>query len=148
MEITGNVQDRFVQITALLYLMNPVRGEATEHGLDQDSNEIGSNPENVLKRKFLDSFALISSTKRDGDYVSAACLEEGFPEGTVVRVASNTGVNEHTMKALREIVAILNDVASGSEYRPKTTPLTVLLRSGRILSTGQAGGSFAQNHRA
>lgn len=114
-EITGNVQRRFVQAAVLLHLLDPVRGEPTTHGLDRDLNEFELNRERLLKRKFLDSFALVCATKKDGDTVSAACLEEGLPEGTVIRVASNHGVAKATLRALQELVAVLNSVASGGE---------------------------------
>ncbi|KAF2093311.1 hypothetical protein NA57DRAFT_81643 [Rhizodiscina lignyota] len=112
-EITGNVQSRFIQAAVLLHLLDPVRGEPTTHGLDRDLNEFELNRERLLKRKFLDSFALICATKKDGDTVSAASLEEGLPEGTVIRVASNHGVTKATLCGLQELVSILNAVASG-----------------------------------
>lgn len=114
-EITGNVQSRFIQAAVLLHLLDPVRGEPTTHGLDRDMNEFELNRERLLKRKFLDSFALVCATKKDGDTVSAASLEEGLPEGTVIRVASNHGVTKATLCGLRELVSILNAVASGGE---------------------------------
>ena len=115
-EVTGNAQSRFVQAAALLHLLDPVRGEPTAYGLDQDSNTLAQNRERLLKRKFLDSFALICARKKDGDTVSAACLEEGLPEGTIVRVASNQGVAKSTLFELRELMTILNGVASGGKY--------------------------------
>lgn len=114
-EITGNAQIRFVQVAALLHLLDPVRGEPTAYSLDQESDAFEQNRERHLKRKFLDSFALICARRKDGDTVSAACLEEGSPEGTVVRVASNQGVSEATLSELRELVTILNTVAAGGE---------------------------------
>lgn len=114
-EITGNAQSRFLQAAALLHLLDPVRGEPTAYGLDQDSDALVQNGERLLKRKFLDSFALICAKRKDGDTVSAACLEEGLPEGTVIRVASNQGVSDATLCELREMVAILNAVAAGGE---------------------------------
>lgn len=114
-EITGNAQSRFIQAAALLHLLDPVRGEPTTYSLDQDSNTVQQNRERLLKRKFLDSFALICAKKKDGDTVSAACLEEGLQEGTVVRIASNQGVAPSTLCQLRELVAILNGVARGGE---------------------------------
>lgn len=45
--------------------------------------------------------------------MSAACLEEGSPQGTVVRIASSSGVHENTLGQLRELVNVLDDVASG-----------------------------------
>ena len=113
-EITGNAQNRFIQAAVLLHLLDPVRGEPTEHGLDRDPHEVEPQQERQLK-KFLDSFALVCATKKDGDTVSAASIEEGFPEGTVIRIASNHGVTNSTLRGLRELVAILNAVASRGE---------------------------------
>ncbi|KIW33235.1 uncharacterized protein PV07_00101 [Cladophialophora immunda] len=126
-EVTGNAQSRFVQAAALLHLLDPVRGEPTAYGLDQDSNTLEQNRERLLKRKFLDSFALIYAKKKDSDTVSAACLEEGFPEGTIVRVASNQGVAKSTLFELRELMTILNGVASG-EYTASDKESEVLVR--------------------
>ncbi|KAH6680526.1 hypothetical protein B0J14DRAFT_531823 [Halenospora varia] len=111
LEITGNVRDRFIQAAALLRLLDPVRGEPTAYGLDQESHDGQAPRERLLKRKFLDSFALICATRKDGDTVSAACLEEGGPEGTVVRIASNAGVSEDTLSYLRDILGILSSIA-------------------------------------
>lgn len=115
LEITGRTQIRFVEAAVFLYLLDPVRGEPTEHGLDQSVHDAMSHREGLLKRKFLDSLALLCATKKNSDTVSAACLEEGFPEGTVVRIASNLGVVESTLLGLRKIVDILNRVAGGGE---------------------------------
>lgn len=115
LEITGNVQSRFIQAAALLYLLDPVRGEPTEHGLDRDPSNIEPQRERLLKRKFLDSFALVCAIKKNGDTVSAASIEEGLPEGTVIRVASNCGVEKSTLDGIRELVGILNGVASRGE---------------------------------
>lgn len=111
-EITGNTQNRFIQAAALLHEIDPVRGEPTAYGLDQDSNTLELNRKRVLKRRFLDSFALVCANRKDGDTMSAACLEEGFPEGTIVRIISNQGVAKST---LCELVAILNGVAGGGK---------------------------------
>jgi hypothetical protein len=110
-KIQGNLRDRFVQSAVLLRMLDPVRGEPTVYGLDQDPHEIGTERERQLKRKFLDSFALISATKKDGKTVSAACLEEGALQGTVVRLARNSGVGEDDLKQLRDLVIILNHIA-------------------------------------
>jgi len=112
-EITGNVRNRFIQAAALLHMLDPVRGEPTVYGLGQDLCEITGPRERLLKRKFLDSFALVCATKRDGASVSAACIEEGRPQGTVIRIASNSGVSEKTLGGLRELVGALNVIASG-----------------------------------
>lgn len=119
--ITGNVRNRFVQAAVLLHKLDPVRGEPTAYGLDQHPHEIESPRERLLKRKFLDSFALMCATEKDADSVSAACIEEGRPEGTVIRVSSNSGVSETTLNQLREIVDVLSGIAS----RGKLSPLNV-----------------------
>jgi hypothetical protein len=118
LEITGNVRDRFIQAAVLLYMLDPLRGEPTGYGLDQDPYEIESPRERMLKRKFLDSFALVCAIRKDGDSVSAACIEEGLPEGTIIRVASNSGVREETLNQVRDIVDILNHIASGGNVSP------------------------------
>lgn len=111
--ITGNLRSRFLQAAVLLRRLDPVRGEPTAHGLDQDPHEISASRERLLKRKFLDSFALICAVKKDGDSVSAACMEEGAPHGTVIRIASNSGVGERTLNQLRGLVDVLNSIGSG-----------------------------------
>ncbi|KAH8594334.1 hypothetical protein B0O99DRAFT_574074 [Bisporella sp. PMI_857] len=112
-EISGNVRNRFIQVVALLHMLDPVRGEPTVYGLDQDPFEIEGPRERLLKRKFLDSFALVCARYKDGDTVSAACIEEGRPEGTILRIASNAGVSADTLSQLRKLVDLLNNVASG-----------------------------------
>lgn len=110
--VSGNVRDRFIQVAALLRLLDPVRGEPTSYSLDQDLQNVQAPRERLLKRKFLDSFALICATRKDGDTVSAACLEEGGPEGTVVRIASNAGVSENTLNHLRDIMGLLSSIST------------------------------------
>jgi len=109
-EITGTVRDRFIQGCTFLKLLDPVRGEPTTYGLDQDSPNLQAPREQTLKRKFLDSFALLCATKKDGSSVSAACLEEGAPEGTVIRIASNSGVSEETLSQLRSILGLISGI--------------------------------------
>lgn len=109
--ITGKLRDRFVQAAVLLHLFDPVRGEPTIHGLDQDPHEVEAPRERLLKRKFLDSFALLCAIEKDGNSVSATCMEEGAPHGTIIRVASNAGVHEKTLTQLRQILGLLNGVA-------------------------------------
>lgn len=97
LEITGNAQSRFIQAAVLLHLLDPVRGEPTVYELDRDLNEVEPQRERLLKRKFLESFALVCATKKDGDTVSAVSIEEGFSEGTVLRVARNHGLEPFTL---------------------------------------------------
>lgn len=115
LEITGKAEKRFMEASGLLYMLDPVRGAPTVHGLDKHLHDGGVTRSHLLKSKFLDSFALICSTKKNGDSVSAAALEEGLPDGTVIRVASNAGVASSTLLRLQEIVQVLNGVATGGE---------------------------------
>jgi hypothetical protein len=93
--VMGKTRRRFLEAAVLLHSLDPVRGELTTAGLDD--SEIGQNRERFLKRKFLDFFALICATRKGGDDVSAACLEEGHSEGTVIRIASNAGVRPNVL---------------------------------------------------
>jgi hypothetical protein len=106
--ITGKLRERFVQVAVLLHQFDPVRGEPTIHGLNQDPHEVEAPRERLLKRKFLDSFALICATEKDGDSVSATCMEEDEPQGTIIRVASNAGVRASTLTQLRQVLNLLN----------------------------------------
>jgi hypothetical protein len=93
-------------------MLDPVRGEASIHSVDEDPTTTELTREQFLKRKFLDSFALICAVRKGGDSVSAACIEEGGSQGTIVRIASNTGVSERTLVMLRAIIDQLNIIAS------------------------------------
>ncbi|KAF6825595.1 hypothetical protein CPLU01_10173 [Colletotrichum plurivorum] len=119
LEITGNLQKRFMQDAALLFKLDPVRGSPTTYGLDLPPNNAEGSREAMLKRKFLDSVALLASTHKDGDRVSAATLEEGAPEGTVVRVASNNGVDDSTLRRLRELIGDLSNIAMTRHLTPQ-----------------------------
>ncbi|KMU92132.1 hypothetical protein CIHG_09942 [Coccidioides immitis H538.4] len=76
--ITGRLRNRFLEAATLLHALDPVRGEPTTHGLEIDGAL--QERERFLKRKFLDSFALLCAPSKGGDSVSAACMEEGQPE--------------------------------------------------------------------
>ncbi|KAL5903062.1 hypothetical protein ACKVV7_011370 [Pyricularia oryzae] len=112
LEITGNTQKRFVQDAVLLYLLDPVRGSPTAWSLDGHLHDSDVPRERFLKRKFLDSLALVASTHKNGDKVSAATLEEGAPNGTVIRLASNAGVCDLTLLLLQELISHLNEMAA------------------------------------
>ncbi|KAK0103055.1 hypothetical protein ONS96_005666 [Cadophora gregata f. sp. sojae] len=126
-EITGNLRDRFIQGAVLLYLIDPVRAEPSAYGLDKDSNLLDHPQELFLKRKFLDSFALICAIKKDPKSVSAACLEEGQPESTVVRIASNGGVAPDTVRSLQGLVDMLGNKAM-KDVDPSELERAVLLK--------------------
>jgi hypothetical protein len=113
LQITGNLRKRYIQAAALLRILDPVRGEPTTYGLDYESHSIQDPLDRVLKRKFLDSFALICAVqKKNSDNVLAACLDKDSPEGTVIRIASNAGVSVTTLNDLRDILSFLCNVAA------------------------------------
>ncbi|RBA15853.1 hypothetical protein FPRO05_12074 [Fusarium proliferatum] len=65
-----------------------------------------------LQKKFLDSFALISSTSaKSGETASAVCMEQGHPTGTVLRLARNLGVPQQLLQRLNDV---LDDLAAAS----------------------------------
>ncbi|KAK2596483.1 hypothetical protein N8I77_013371 [Diaporthe amygdali] len=121
LEITGNLRKRFMRDAVLLHFLDPVRGSPTTYGLDRHPHDTDASREILLKRKFLDSVALLASTHKDGDRVSAATIEEGSPEGTIVRIASNAGVCDSTLLRLQDLVRELNDV-SATATTPKRKP--------------------------
>lgn len=121
LRVTGVVLKRFTQAGTLLWLLDPVRGEATVHSLDTHPAHTGHETTERHICKFLDSIALILATRKDGNTVSAATLEEGSPEGTVIRVASNAGVLDDTLRRVKDIIEILNGIAEAGMFEPVTT---------------------------
>ncbi|KAL0929529.1 uncharacterized protein CTRU02_215428 [Colletotrichum truncatum] len=122
---SGKAQERFVLITALLNLIDPVRGEPTAHSLDRHPHDDSWKPTHHQK-KFLDSFALISSTSRKGsDTASAACLEQGNPGGTILRLARNMGVPNTLIDQLHDILEDLI-VVSKRERKPQEMEPVIL----------------------
>jgi hypothetical protein len=112
MELINNVRNRFIQVVVFLRMLDPVREKPTIHDLNKDSHEIRTSRERLLKRKFLDSFALICVIKRDDDSVSTTCMKKGASQGTIIRVASNFEVSERTLSQLQELIAMLNSIGS------------------------------------
>ncbi|KAL0940192.1 uncharacterized protein CTRU02_202955 [Colletotrichum truncatum] len=109
--VLGEAHRRFVIVTTLLHLIDPVRGEATTHSLDRHPHD-DSWKYQQLQKKFLDSFALAASTSRKGrESASAVCLEEGRPGGNVLRLARNIGVPEELLSKLQEILDDLTAVS-------------------------------------
>lgn len=107
----GEAHKRFVVVSTLLSLIDPVRGESTTHSLDRHPHDDSWRQEQ-LQKKFLDSFALISSTSRiGGDTASAVCLEQGHPSGNILRIARNCGVPEELVDKLQEVLDDLTAVA-------------------------------------
>lgn len=109
-QIGGADLKRFVIHSALLGLIDPVRGEPTRASLDENPDgDISGGPQ--LKKKFLDSFALICSTSSSGaETASAVCLEQA-PAGAILRVARNRGLTPKDLIGLEKVLQILRVVA-------------------------------------
>ncbi|KAF0320469.1 hypothetical protein GQ607_012225 [Colletotrichum asianum] len=136
--VLGAAHDRFVVVTTLLSLIDPVRGEPTTHSLDRHPHDDSWKHEQ-LQKKFLDSFALVSSTSRIGSETAAAvCLEQGHPSGTVLRLARNRGVPKELVIKLQEILHDLTDVAlkekSAKDVEPEILLKVINLTRDRICS--------------
>lgn len=122
-QIVGADLKRFVVHSALLSLIDPVRGEPTRTSLDEnpDGDILGGQQ---LKQKFLDSFALICSTSSSGaETASAVCLEQP-PAGAILRVARNRGLTPKDLTGLEGVLQILRVVARKGTYfirNPKVT---------------------------
>ncbi|KAK1756313.1 hypothetical protein QBC47DRAFT_460164 [Echria macrotheca] len=129
---------RFVVQSALLSLIDPVRGEPTRTLLDENpEGDTSSGPR--LKQKFLDAFALICSTSRSGaETASAVCLEQHDPAGAILRVARNHGLATKDRTGLEDVLQILEETAGnklpGSRAESQILSLVVELDRSRILS--------------
>ncbi|KAK1657030.1 hypothetical protein BDP55DRAFT_568143 [Colletotrichum godetiae] len=134
--LTGKAHERFVTVTALLHLIDPVRGEPTTYSLDRHPHDSYWKHEQHQK-KFLDSFALISSTSRiGGETASAVCLEQGHPGGTVLRLARNLGVPKDLLKQLQDVLIDLTAVSlrdkRPDDVEPEVLRKVVILTQDRI----------------
>jgi hypothetical protein len=114
LEVTGRVRSRFIHVATLLSMLDPVRGEASIHSVDEDPTTTELTREQFLKRKFLDSFALICAVRKGGDSVSAACIEEGGS----CRVDKRTSQENNCVFVLRR-----SQVGICSEIQPWTSLL-------------------------
>ncbi len=115
-QIGGADLQRFVVHSALLSLIDPVRGEPTRTSLDENPDGDISGGQK-LKQKFLDSFALICSTSSSGaETASAVCLEQHAPAGAILRVARNRGLTPKDLTGLEKLLQILQVVARKGTY--------------------------------
>lgn len=115
-QIDGADLKRFVVQSALLSLIDPVRGEPTRTSLDENPDgDISCGQQ--LKQKFLDSFALICSTSSSGaETASAVCLEQHALAGAILRVARNRGLTPKDLTGLEKMLEILRVVARRGTY--------------------------------
>ena len=103
----GEARKQLVINSALLNLIDPVRGEPTK-GLLEGYPDADVLRNSQLKEKFLDSFALICSTSSSGkETASAVCMEQNQPSGTILRVARNRGLSQQTLIGLKRVLQIL-----------------------------------------
>jgi hypothetical protein len=115
-QIGGADLKRFVMHSALLWLIDPVRGKPTRTSLDENPDGDISGGQQ-LKQKFLDSFALICSTSKSGAETAAAvCLEQNPPAGSILRVARNRGLTPEALAGLERVLQTLRLVAKKGTY--------------------------------
>ncbi|KAI1051238.1 hypothetical protein LB506_013033 [Fusarium annulatum] len=95
-----------------------------------------------LQKKFLDSFALISSTSaKSSETASAVCMEQGHPTGTVLRLARNLGVPQQLLQRLNDV---LDDLAAASSTAQRCTKGVIdNLRKDAVLSDDPEKAGFA-----
>jgi hypothetical protein len=111
----GGALKQFVVNSALLSLIDPVRGEPKK-GLISGHADSDASGSYQLKEKFLDSFALICSTSSSGkETASAVCMEQNQLSGTILRIARNRGLVKQDLSRLVGILQILTDVAKRGE---------------------------------
>lgn len=121
-QIDGADLKRFVMLSALLRLIDPVRGEPTRTSLDENPDGDNSSGQR-LKQKFLESFALICSTSSSGaETASAVCLEQHDPAGAILRVARNCGLTPKDLTGLEKVLQILQVVARERTYFVRYPP--------------------------
>lgn len=139
--IIGADLERFVIKSALLNLIDPVRGEPTRSLLEENPDgdiSVGQR----LNQKFLDSFAFICSTSSSGaETASAVCLEQHAPAGSILRVARNRGFTPKDLSGLEKVLQILREVSrkdkSSTQAEPEILLLVVELDKDRILSIAE-----------
>jgi hypothetical protein len=136
--VKGTELRRFVFCSTILCKIDPARGAPTKTSFDDGPNGDGLSTQQ-LKRKFLDSFALICSTSEFGaETASAACLEEHDPAGVVLRVARNQGLTPDVLAGLQGILQILRAVSRrekpSARAEAEIVTLVARLDRARILS--------------
>ena len=113
---------KFVINSTLLMKIDPSRGEPTR-GQFNDGLGLGPDPEldslgvGKLRRKFLDSFALICSTSKKGaETASAVCLEQAQAgSSSILRVARNHGLSSRDLSGLENVLGELQAVLQTGE---------------------------------
>ncbi|KAH7250348.1 uncharacterized protein BKA55DRAFT_511937 [Fusarium redolens] len=139
--ISGETLDRFVLHSALLRLIDPVRGQPTRSTLDEnpDGSFLGAWQ---LQQKFLDSFALVCSTSSSGaETATAVCLETHDQVGSILRLARNHGLTPKDLAGLERVLQVLREVSRreklSTQAEPEILQLVAELDRGRILSIAE-----------
>lgn len=100
--------------SALLALIDPVRGTPTKDPLEAYYPHDEFLQSYQVKQRFLDSFAFICSTSDCGkETASAVCMEQNQPSGIILRVARNHGFSLPDLNGLERVLQILVAAARG-----------------------------------
>lgn len=111
----GDAFKKFVINSALLGLIDPVRGEPTKN-LIEGHPDSDSSTTLLMKKRFLDSFALICSTSSSGkDTAAAVCMEQNQLPETILRVSRNRGLSQRDLGKLMRLLQTLIAVANQGE---------------------------------
>ena len=127
-ETRRKVLRRFYEPLLLLDALGRIRGKhiKPEANLDSASPDISK-----LRRSFVDGIAYVCAYKKFPDFVTAAALEK-TPQGIVVWLAANGGIEPEALRFTTELVDSLHHLAiiERKEERQNTTEqsLPVLLR--------------------
>jgi hypothetical protein len=121
--IMSSVQERrkvpklhkhFFMNSALLALIDPVRGTPTKDSLGACYPQDEFLQSYQVKQRFLDSFAFICSTSSSGkETASAVCMEQNRPSEIILRVARNHGLSLPDLNGLERVLQILIAAARG-----------------------------------
>lgn len=112
MKLIDNVPNCFFQAIFLFRMLDSICEKLTIHDLNKDLHEIRTSRECLLKRKFLDSFALICVIKRNDDSVLTTYMKKNASQETIIWIANNFEISERILSQLRELIAMLNNIES------------------------------------
>jgi hypothetical protein len=108
------IYKQFFINSALLALIDPVRGTPTKDSLEAYYPQDEFLQSYQVKQRFLDSFAFICSTSSSGkETASAVCMEQNRPSEIILRVARNHGLSLPDLNGLERVLQILIAAARG-----------------------------------
>jgi hypothetical protein len=110
----AKVHKQFLMNSALLALIDPVRGEPTKDSPEAFYSQDEFLQSYQVKQRFLNSFAFICSTSSSGkETASAVCMEQNRPSEIILRVARNHGLSRPDLKGLEMVLQLLIAAARG-----------------------------------